>query len=252
MNDFYDPRRTLLADVGGLIGMAVGGVAASSLVWETLARGFKTGELEWAFLVFLAVVLGASALGGMLGLAGGRAFGRVWEERHRRKRPAPVEEMPQRVSGVPNAGVASPASPSAESHQGAGAAPMVYPGPPGVTLRAMLDDSTGLHALLERSGIALHHRPSAEHYRRSTAVGAWDGEVLIGAARVISGGQVTVLLDVVVDPVYRRRGIARSLVGAATSLAPEGVWHLGASSPESVAFLLALGAQRASDAWRLR
>ena len=126
-----------------------------------------------------------------------------------------------------------------------------YAGPPGITLRDIPYDTVLLNALLERSGIDHRHRTSPEHVHGTGMVGAWDGDALIGAARVISNGDVTLLMDVVVDPGYRRRGIARALVAAATRAAPGPVWHLGTQSGESAAFLTALGAQRATDAWRL-
>lgn len=86
MDDFYGPRRTVIADVCGLVGMAIAGALASSRVWPALANGFKTGRLEKAFFVFLAVVLTSAALGGVLGLFGGKALGASWERRHRRRR----------------------------------------------------------------------------------------------------------------------------------------------------------------------
>ena len=61
MSDFYSGRRTLLADIGGLLGLGLGAIVAALTVWKVLATGFRTGEMEKAFATFLAAVLGAAA-----------------------------------------------------------------------------------------------------------------------------------------------------------------------------------------------
>ncbi len=49
----------------------------------------------------------------------------------------------------------------------------------------------------------------------SVAVGAWDGERLVGFARAISDGEHRAYIeDVVVDPEYRGRGIGERIVAA--------------------------------------
>ena len=47
------------------------------------------------------------------------------------------------------------------------------------------------------------------------AVGAWDGERLIGFARALSDGQLVAYIEeVVIDPQYREQGLGQVLVGA--------------------------------------
>ncbi|HEY5639409.1 MAG TPA: GNAT family N-acetyltransferase [Dehalococcoidia bacterium] len=49
----------------------------------------------------------------------------------------------------------------------------------------------------------------------SVAVGAWDGERLVGFARAISDGEHRAYVeDVVIDPEYRGQGIGEQVVGA--------------------------------------
>ena len=49
----------------------------------------------------------------------------------------------------------------------------------------------------------------------SVAVGAWDGERLVGFARAISDGEHRAYVeDVVIDPEYRGRGIGEQIVAA--------------------------------------
>ncbi len=49
----------------------------------------------------------------------------------------------------------------------------------------------------------------------SVAVGAWDGEKLVGFARAISDGEHRAYVeDVVIDPEYRGRGIGEGIVAA--------------------------------------
>lgn len=74
-----------------------------------------------------------------------------------------------------------------------------------------------LLALYERSGRA---RPAtdvdlAKLLDAGPAVGAWDGERLIGFARALSDGQLVAYVEeVVIDQHYREQGLGQALVGA--------------------------------------
>ncbi|MBC7894778.1 MAG: hypothetical protein H7066_05160, partial [Cytophagaceae bacterium] len=174
MSDFYSPRRTIIADVAGLVGMALAGTMSTALVWDTLATGFRTGRLERAFLIFLVVVLGAAALGGMFGLMAGRAIGRSWERRHRSHRPASSLEEHER----PGETIAR--RPPDETSVASA---------PGVMLRPFDAEVAEFMALVDRAGGDGALR-TPDVLRRSQNIGAWDGPRLVGAVRVVSDGRV--------------------------------------------------------------
>jgi GNAT superfamily N-acetyltransferase len=251
MSDFYDPRRTIIADVSGLVGMALGGFAASMFVWDALATGFRTGRLERAFFVFLGVVIGASMVGGLVGLAAGRAIGGAWERRHRRGRQtAPAAS--HLVPGPPD-GSASAAGAVARHEPVATATPRDgTTAPPGVALRPFGAEVDQFLVLLRRATphASLAGR-SAESLRRSHNVGAWDGERLVGAVRVVSDGHAALVTELLVDPDYRRRGIGRALLRAAVDHVAGGALSVIAPDHAAAAFLRAAGATPDAGAFRV-
>lgn len=236
MNDFYGPRRTIIADVAGLVGMALAGMASSALVWDTLASGFKTGRLERAFAVFLAVVLTAAAVGGLAGLAFGRRLGAAWERRHRAHRPPPGADQPaapteRAATRAPDPGVPSRAV-------------------PGLRLAPLGADVASLISLLQRASVPdeLH---SADVLRRSASLGAWDGARLVGVVRFVTDGRAGTVRALVVDPAWRRRGLGRELVREAQAASGGGVLTFAEVPAGAVAFVRSLGAAPAPAAWRL-
>lgn len=79
---------------------------------------------------------------------------------------------------------------------------------------------------------------------RSDNVGAWDGERLVGAVRVLSDGYLFACVsEILVDPDYQRQGLGRRLMEAALATAPRGRLFLGAQ-PQAVAFFERLGYER--------
>jgi ribosomal protein S18 acetylase RimI-like enzyme len=76
-------------------------------------------------------------------------------------------------------------------------------------------------ALMARAAVADLDRSRAEAaLARTTNIGAWDGERLVGAVRLLSDGYFWwVVTDIVVDPDYRRRGIGRELMARASASA---------------------------------
>ncbi|MCC6318928.1 MAG: GNAT family N-acetyltransferase [Gemmatimonadaceae bacterium] len=227
VSDFYAPRRTAIADIAGLVGMGLLGSVSTMLVWDDLAGGFRTGRLEKAFLVFLLVVLGASALGGVLGLLAGRVIGRVWERRHRARR-GPVRGDRPDADVSPTDAV----RPAPSEAQVASA--------PGIELRSVGADVAGIMALMQRAGDAGPTR-TADVLRRSVGIGAWDGPRLVGMARFVSDGRHGLLSDLVVEPAYRRRGIGRALVEAACREAG-GALTIESVPESAIPFVHAIGA----------
>jgi GNAT superfamily N-acetyltransferase len=79
---------------------------------------------------------------------------------------------------------------------------------------------------------------------KSMNVGAWDGDRLVGAVRILTDGYFFACVsEILVDPEYQRRGIGRTLMARAIDLAPRGKLFLGAQ-PEAVGFFEHLGYER--------
>jgi GNAT superfamily N-acetyltransferase len=78
---------------------------------------------------------------------------------------------------------------------------------------------------------------------RTTNIGAWDGERLVGAVRILTDGYFFATVpEILVDPEYRRRGIGRELMFRALATAPRGRLFFGAQ-PQSVGFFEKLGCE---------
>lgn len=85
------------------------------------------------------------------------------------------------------------------------------------------------------------HARAAAALERTANVGAWDRGALVGAVRVLTDGYFFATVpEILVDPVYQRRGIGRELMARALVLAPQGALFFGAQ-PQSVAFFERLG-----------
>lgn len=83
---------------------------------------------------------------------------------------------------------------------------------------------------------------------RTTNIGAWDDERLVGTVRVLSDGYFfATILEILVLPAYRRRGIGRELMSRALEVAPRGKLFLGAQ-PQSIGFFEHLGYSRGRSA----
>ena len=85
---------------------------------------------------------------------------------------------------------------------------------------------------------------AADALTRSVNIGAWDGERLVGAVRMLSDGYFFACVsEILVDPEYQRRGLGRRLMEAALAVAPRGKLFLGAQ-PQAVGFFERLGYAR--------
>jgi GNAT superfamily N-acetyltransferase len=80
--------------------------------------------------------------------------------------------------------------------------------------------------------------------QRSHNIGAWDGDQLVGAVRVLSDGYLfACVAEILVHPNYQRQGLGKRLMDAALSIAPRGKLFLGAQ-PQAVGFFERLGYER--------
>jgi GNAT superfamily N-acetyltransferase len=84
---------------------------------------------------------------------------------------------------------------------------------------------------------------AARALARTTNIGAWDGQRLIGAVRVLTDGYFFATIpEVLVDPDYQRRGVGRELMFRALAASPRGRLFFGAQ-PQSVGFFQKLGCE---------
>jgi ribosomal protein S18 acetylase RimI-like enzyme len=79
---------------------------------------------------------------------------------------------------------------------------------------------------------------------RTTNIGAWDGDRLVGSVRILTDGYFFATIpELLVDPAYQRRGIGRQLMDLALERVPRGKLAFGAQ-PQSVAFFDRIGCHR--------
>lgn len=79
---------------------------------------------------------------------------------------------------------------------------------------------------------------------RTTNVGAWDAEHLVGCVRLLTDGYfLATISEILVDQTYRRRGIGRELMRRIVAAAPRGRLFFGAQ-PDAVEFFDRIGCER--------
>jgi ribosomal protein S18 acetylase RimI-like enzyme len=79
---------------------------------------------------------------------------------------------------------------------------------------------------------------------RTTNIGAWDGDKLVGSVRLLTDGYfLATVSEILVDPAYRRQGIGRELMRRVVAAAPRGRLFLGAQ-PDAVEFFDRIGCER--------
>lgn len=78
---------------------------------------------------------------------------------------------------------------------------------------------------------------------RTSNIGAWDNDRLVGAIRVLTDGYFFATVpEILVDPDYQRRGIGRELMFRALAIAPRGALFFGAQR-QSLGFFEKLGCE---------
>lgn len=93
---------------------------------------------------------------------------------------------------------------------------------------------------------------TARALKNTINVGAWDGERLVGAVRILSDGYLfAALADLLVDPDYRGRGIGRELMNRAFEKTPRGTLLIGADLSSS-AFFDHIGCDRGPTGFTMR
>jgi ribosomal protein S18 acetylase RimI-like enzyme len=235
VSEFYAQRRTTIKDAVGLIAFILGWFAAGPYAWHYISEGFDTGSPAGGVLRFLGIVFVVGVITGGGGLLLGGAVGAVWERVHRRTRHVTIDEP-----------VVAPAKgPEARAEQAALLS----------TIRFSLEgmDPAEFHELALGLGYQERERERVVRgMERSINIGAWDGDRLVGAARVLTDGFLAAaLVDIFVAAGHQRRGIGRTLMNHAFNATPRGTLLIVAGNNSS-AFFHAVGCERTMAGYIMR
>jgi GNAT superfamily N-acetyltransferase len=100
--------------------------------------------------------------------------------------------------------------------------------------------------------VAFDPAHAAAALQHSSNVLAWDGEKLVGIARVVTDGYFfAALAEILVEPSLQRRGLGRELLNRAFDRTPRGVLVIGAPFGNS-AFFDAIGCERGTTGFTMR
>jgi predicted N-acetyltransferase YhbS len=206
LSEFYSLRRNAITDLSAFFGFLIGFLGSSPIAWPYLQVGFQTQEIVKGFAWFIVITFGSGVALGVLGLGVGRLIGGVWEGGHRVVRRAKgkefaVDDTPAHAVELPE-GIPGPI-------------PALRPSDiPDVSIRlAFAVSADDLIELARQSDVDVPDRARlAESLGRTINIGAYDGDRLVGALRLLTDGyEWTVVTDFLVAPAYRRRGIGSAL-----------------------------------------
>ena len=231
MSEYYRIRRSQITDLTGLIFFVIGWLGSGVFAWPYIKAGFDNGSPTAGIFRFAVVVFGAGIALGLFGMFLGMIGGRVWEYKHRGRRMRVEEARPATVPGATRA----------SSNQ---TVKVRLPLP-------VLRYETGDIGIDPYTALARQFgNPTFDGAHASTAlqqsmnVTAWNGEQLVGIARVVTDGYFfAALAEIVVDPSLQRRGLGRELLNRAFERSPRGVLFIGAPFGNS-AFFDAIGCER--------
>lgn len=214
MSEFYSLRRNAITDLSAFFGFLIGFLGSSPLAWPYLQVGFQSQEIVRGFAWFIGITFGSGVALGIIGLGVGRLLGSVWEGGHKVMRRARGHEFA--VAGSPS----PTAFPDQAVRSLAGGAATGAPVQSTARLAAVVD-AVELAQLMSRSGLPAPDVPRLrEAMGRTTNIGAWDDQRLVGVVRILTDGyEWTVVTDILVDPAYRRRGIGTALMRQAAARA---------------------------------
>lgn len=191
--------------MSAFFGFLIGFLGSSPIAWPYLQVGFQTQEIVKGFTWFIVIIFGSGVALGILGLGVGRLIGGLWEGGHRVVRRAKGREFA--VDDLPADLVEPETIPD----------PSPELGPtdiPDVAIRlAFAVSADDLIELARQSGVEVPDPARLqESLSRTINIGAYDGERLVGALRLLTDGyEWTVVTDFLVAPAYRRRGIGSAL-----------------------------------------
>ncbi len=237
MSDFYAQRRTSIKDAIALCAFIIGWFASAPFAWPYIREGFEDGgSAAGGVLRFLVVVFAVGIASGGGGLALGAAIGSAWERYHRRTRNVHVEELTP-TGHVPDA-----------SEIAAKRAVLTR-----IRFANSGVDPAEFHELALRLGYAERERDRVVRaMQHSINIGAWDGDRLVGAARVLTDGHLSAALaDIFVESESQRKGIGRELMTRAFNATPRGTLLIVAGNHSS-AFFHGIGCERTMAGYVMR
>jgi GNAT superfamily N-acetyltransferase len=239
LSEYYRIRRSQITDLTGLIFFVIGWLGAAPIAWPHITRGFESGNPTKGIFIFALYAFGSGILLGLFGMALGAGGGRVWEALHRGRRNR-VDQL--RPATVATATVTRPSSTTAPR----------LPLPP-LRFETGDVDLTAYVALAHALGeSAFDQTRAGKALEQSLNVSAWDGNKLVGVARVVTDGYFfAALAEILVDPSLQRRGLGRELLNRAFERTPRGVLFIGAPFGNS-AFFDAVGCERGTTGFMMR
>ena len=244
MSEFYRERRSSIRNVTSYVAFLVGFVLAGPYGWTLLRQDVEAYEFAHGVFRMVVALLGGGAALGIVGIGVGAVLGWIWERRHRRSRALLPEEpaAPHTGSTAQHFGaLASARAVAFATAQGTTSSD-------GDTMGAFRYSGAGLDvkefvALAQRAcGIEYTPTLAGAALRRTINIGAWHGQLLVAAVRVLTDGQTFATVpELLVDPDYRRRGIGRELMRRAAAASPGRQLYVGAEAA-TADFFARLGA----------
>lgn len=206
MSEFYSLRRNAITDLSAFFGFLIGFLGSSPMAYPYLQVGFQTQEIVKGFTWFIGITFGSGVALGIVGLGVGRAIGSLWEGGHRVVRRAKgkefaVDDLPAKPASRPE-----PLEPPTSELRPADM--------PDVAIRlAFAVSAEDLIELARQSDVDVPDPARLrESLSRTINIGAYDGDRLVGALRLLTDGyEWTVVTDFLVAPSHRRRGIGSAL-----------------------------------------
>jgi ribosomal protein S18 acetylase RimI-like enzyme len=259
MSEFYKLRRTRITDAMALLGFLIGFFLPAYAAGRRMAEGFDLGLETQGLTYFVVTILTSAAAGGVIGLLAGLGTGWVWERLHKISRTSREDGdatghswSGATTSSTIGAGLSAGAAAGSATDSVSRPYPTIRFERSGVT-------AAGFMALLRKLQSGDRARPLdydqsrvEAALRKTTNIGAWDGDRLVGVVRVLSDGYfIATVPEIIVDPEFRRRGIGRELMLRALDEAGNAVILFGAP-PEASRFFERLGCQRAPSGYILR
>ena len=207
LSEFYSLRRNAITDLSAFFGFLAGFLGSTPIAWPYLQVGFQTQEIVKGFAWFIGITFGAGVALGIVGLGVGRIIGSVWEGGHRVVRKAKGQEFA--VDDVPQSAVDTPPERVPLPNRGVRTADIPSPS---IRLAFALN-AEDLIDLARRSHVDVPDPVRLqESLGRTINIGAYDGDQLVGALRMLTDGyEWTVVTDFLVEPSHRRRGIGSAL-----------------------------------------